>query len=152
MVCEHMTPVIRHSYESAKEICNQYTDYTQFEKECGGIISFIRKNKYNDLTEHMDKRKVCWTDEEIIESLKKYEYKMDVRKKDRALYSVALKRGLIDRLKDKTIWWTEEMVREIFKKCKTKTEVKKLYRGAENYAKKHNLYDELSSHLVKRIK
>jgi hypothetical protein len=146
-----MAPVIRHSYESVKLICEQYTDYTLFEKECGGIISFIRKNKYNDLTEHMDKKRVLWSDDDIIDALKKYEYKMDVRKNDMALYSVALKRGLINRLKDKTVWWTEQMVRDAFKKCRTKKEVKTLYRGAENYAKKHGLFKELSKHFVKKI-
>jgi hypothetical protein len=151
MVCEHMAPVIRHSYGSAKEICNQYTDYTQFEKECGGLVGYIRKNNLFELVGHMDKRRVIWTDEEIIEELKKYEYKMDVRKNDFPLYSVALKRGHIKRLKDKTIWWTEQMVRDVFKKCRTKTELTNKYRGAENYAKKHGLWEELSSDLVKKI-
>jgi hypothetical protein len=151
-VCEHMAPKpIRYTYESAKEICEQYTDYTLLEKERSGLISYIRKNNLFELVEHMDKRRVIWTDEEIIEGLKKYEYKMDVRKNDSALYSIALKKGLIDRLKDKTIWWTEQMVRDAFKKCRTKNEVKTLYRGAENYAKKHGIYDELSFHLVKKI-
>jgi hypothetical protein len=150
VICEHMAPKIRHSHETVKIICDQYDDYTLFEKEQKGIISYIRKNKYYDLTEHMEKKKIYRSDELIIEELKKYEYKMDVRKNNGALYAVALNRGLINILKDKTIWWTEQMVRDAFKKCRTKTELTKLYRGAENYAKKHGLYDELSCHLVKK--
>jgi len=150
-VCEHMVPKKeKYTYDSAKEICEKYTDYTLLEKERSGLVGYIRKNNLFELVEHMDKRRVIWTDEEIIEELKKYEYKMDVRKNDMALYSVALKRGHIKRLKDKTIWWTEQMVRDVFKKCRTKTEVKKHYRGAENYAVKHGLYKELSSHLQKK--
>lgn len=150
-VCNHMVKQIRYTYEMAKEICLQYINYTQFENERSGLINFIRTNKFFELVEHMDKRKVYWTDDEIINGLEKYEFKMDVRKNDLPLYSIALKRGFINRLKDKTIWWTEQMVRETFKKCRTKTELKKLYRGAENYAKKHGLYDELSRHFVNKV-
>jgi len=149
-VCEHMKPVIRHSYESAKEICNRYNDYTLFEKEYPGIRSFIGKNKYFDLLKHMKKRKINRSDEEILNELKNYKYKMDVRDNDPGLYSVALKRGLIKILKDKTTWWTEQMVRDAFNKCRTKKEVEKKYRGAENYAKKHGLYEELSKDFVKK--
>ena len=152
VVCEHMAPKkIRYSYETAKEMCKQYTDYTLFENERNGLVAYILRNKFFELTEHMDKRRVIWTDEEIIEGLKKYEYKMDLRKNDSALYNIALKRGHINRLKNKTIWWTEQMVRDVFKKCKTKNEVTKQYRGAENYAIKHGLYDELSSHFVNKV-
>lgn len=149
-VCEHMTPKKeKYTYDSAKEICEKYTDYTLLEKERSGLVGYIRKNNLFELVEHMDKRRVIWTDEEIIEELKKYKYKMDVRKNDRALYSVALKRGYINQLKDKTIWWNEKMVRDVFSKCKTKKEVRVNYRGAENYALKHKLYEELSSHFTK---
>lgn len=149
IVCEHMTPKqIKYSYETAKEICKKYTDYTLFENECNGLVSYIRKNKFYELTEHMDKRRSIWTDEEIIEGLKKYEYKMDVRNNDSALYNISLKRGHIKILKNKTIWWTEEMVVEVFKKCKNRKELVTQYRGAQNYAEKHGLYDDLSSHFV----
>lgn len=152
IVCENMARKReRYTYDRVKEICKKYTNYTLLEKERGGLIGYIRRNNLFELVEHMHKKRV-WTDEDIIEGLKKYEYKVDVRKNDNPLYSVALKRGHINKLKDKTIWWTEQMVRELFMKCKTKTEVKILYRGAENYAKKHGLYDELSSHLVKKLK
>jgi hypothetical protein len=97
----------------------------------------------------MDKKRY-WTDEDILNELKGYEYKMDVRKDNKVLYCLALKRGHINILKDKTIWWTEQMVRDVFKKCRTKTEVRKHYRGAENYAVKHGLYKELSSHFTKK--
>ena len=146
-VCEHMTRQRNrpYTYESAKEICKQYTDYTLFEKELPGLIDYIRKNKLFGLTEHMDKKRRFWSDDDIITELKGYEYKVDVKYNNEALYSVAQKRGLIGMLKDKTIHWTEEMVRDSFKECRTKTELKKKYRGAENYAKKHGLWEELSS-------
>jgi hypothetical protein len=151
-VCEHMAPKKnRYTYETAKVICEGYDNYTLLEKERSGLIQYVRNNKFFELVEHLDKRRLYWTDDEIIEGLKKYKFKMDVRKNDYPLYSVALKRGHIHRIKDKTVRWTEQMVRDAFKKCRTKTEVTKLYRGADNYARKHNLYDELSSHLVKKI-
>lgn len=150
-VCEHMSRKRNrpYTYESAKEICKQYTDYTLFEKELPGLLFYIKTNKFFDLVEHMDKKRF-WSDEDIVNKLKGYEYKMDVRKNDYGLYAVALKRGLIDRLKDRTIHWTEQMVRDSFKKCRTKTELKTKYRGAENYAKKHGIYDELSSHFTRK--
>jgi hypothetical protein len=135
----------KHTYESAREICQQYTEYGLFEKECGGLIKFIKKNNFFELIEHMVKKRIYWTDEEILNELKKYEYKMELRHENRTLYSLALKRGFINRLKDKTIWWNEEMVRDVFSKCKSKREVTINYRGAENYAMKHGLYDELIS-------
>jgi hypothetical protein len=98
----------------------------------------------------MDKKKVFRSNEEIINELKKYECKMDVRKKNSQLYVVALRRGLINVVKGKTILWTEQMVRDVFKKCQTKNEVKTQYRGAENYAKKHGIYKELTSHFIKK--
>jgi hypothetical protein len=150
-VCEHMKPKKnRYTYDSAKEICKQYTDYTLFEKERGGLITYVRKNKLFELVEHMDKKKVFRSNEEIINELKKYECKMDVRKKNSQLYVVALRRGLINVVKGKTILWTEQMVRDVFKKCQTKNEVKTQYRGAENYAKKHGIYKELTSHFIKK--
>lgn len=150
LVCEHMVPKQnRYTYESAKKICEQYTDHTLLEKEYSGLISYIRKNKFFELVEHTNKRRSLWTDEEILSELYKYQYKMDMRDNDPGLYRVALKRGYINKLKDKTIWWTEQMVRDVFSKCKTKKEVRINYRGAENYALKHKLYEELSYHFTK---
>lgn len=147
IVCEHMVPKKnRYTYESAKEICDRYTDHLLLEKEHNGLVSYIRKNKFFELVEHTNKRRVSWSDEEILRELSKYEYKMDVRRNDKGLYGVALKRGFICRLKDKTIWWNEQMVRDVFKKSRSKNEVKIKYRGAENYAIKHGLYEELTSH------
>jgi hypothetical protein len=141
-VCENMLRIRnKYTYESAKEICEQYKDYTLFEKERSGLIHYIRKNSLFELVEHMDKKRY-WTDEDILNELKGYEYKMDVRKNNEALYSVALKRGLIGILKDKTIHWNEEMVRDVFSKCKNKSEFKRRYNGAHCFAKKHGLYDK----------
>lgn len=147
LVCEHMVPKKnRYTYESAKKICEQYTDHTLLEKEHSGLISYIRKNKFFELVEHTNKRRSLWTDEEILSELSKYQYKMDVRENDRGLYRVALRTGYIKKLKDKTIWWTEQMVIDAFKKCRSRSELTKKYRGAENYAVKHGIFQELSSH------
>jgi hypothetical protein len=151
MVCEHMPPKpIRYTYKTAKEICEKYTDYTLFERERGGLINYIKNNKVFELVEHMDKRRVIWTDEEIMEEIKKYRYKQDARKSNIGLYKVLLKRDMVDLLEDKTIHWTEQMVRDVFIKCNNRTELNKNYRGAENYAVKHGLYDELSSHFIRK--
>jgi hypothetical protein len=143
LVCVHLPRLKnKYTYESAKEICEQYTDYTLFEKERSGLINFIRTNEFFELVEHMDKKKF-WTDEDILNELKGYEYKMDVRKNNNALYSVALKRGLIGVLKDRTTHWTEETVRDVFNKCKSKSEFKRKYHGAHCFAKKHGIYQKL---------
>jgi hypothetical protein len=142
---------LRYTYNRAKEICLRYNNFTTLEKELPGLINYIRKNKFFELVIHIDKKRKSWSDEYILSELKKYEYKIDVRKNDPALYSVSLKRKLINHLKDKTIWWTEQMVIDVFKKCRTKKEIRTKYRGAENYALKHGLYKELSKHFVKKI-
>jgi hypothetical protein len=139
-----------YTYERAKELTSQYTNYTLFEKELPGLIGYIRKHKYFGLVEHMDKRRVIWTDEEIMEEIKKYRYKQDVRKSNLGLYKVLLKRDMVDLLEDKTIHWTEQMVRDVFMECNNRTEIVNKYRGAENYAVKHGLYDELSSHFIRK--
>ena len=150
-VCGHMESKRNvYSYETAKEICQQYINYTLLEKELPGLIAYIRKHKYFELVEHMDKRRVIWTDEEIMEEIKKYRYKQDVRKLNLGLYKVLLKRDMVDLLEDKTIHWTEQMVRDVFIKCDNRTELNKNYRGAENYAVKNGLYGELSSHFIRK--
>jgi hypothetical protein len=149
-VCKHMSlKFVPYTYEHAKEITQRYTDWTLFANEYRGLVKFIKNNNHLELTQHMEKNRLLRTDEEIIEEMKKYKYKMDFRRNEPAVYAIALKRKLIHMLKDKTTWWNRESVEEVFKKCRTKKELKKLYRGADNYARKHNIYDELSIHFTR---
>jgi hypothetical protein len=149
-VCEFMGfKNVPYTYERAKETCKQYTNYALFIKECSGLVSYINRNKFYELTKHMDKRRIKWTKDEVLEEIKKCIYRVDIRKKG-GLYKAVVRYGLIDLLKNKTIHWNNEMVIEAFKKCKTISEVGKRFRGAEAYAYRNGLTEELSKYLIKR--
>lgn len=138
-----------YTYELAKKICDEITEYRDVENKHSGLLKYLQKNNLMHLTNHMIRYRTYYTDKELVEELKKYTYKMELRKSNPRLYSRALERGFIHLLKDKTIWWNNETVKEAFKKCSSSKELCKRFRGAENYARKHNLYNEYIKYFSK---
>jgi hypothetical protein len=142
-VCSHMVP-FRNEKKNLEDlifITKKYDNYSVFYKEQKGITDYINKHNLDYLTNHMFRDRIIRTDEEIIEELKKYEYKMDLRHQDPNLYSVVLRKGLTNLLKNKFKRWDDEKVIEAFKNSKSKKDLQKRFRGAENYAIKNGLYD-----------
>lgn len=140
---------VPYTYQRAKEITQKIDVYTILDREHGGLVQYIKKHGYEHLTEHMIKKRTSWTKEEVLEELKNYTYRTELRENG-GLYKAVVRYGLMNTLKNKTIHWNKEMVVEVFKKCSSKTEVKIKYRGAENYAKKHGLYHELCKYFIKK--
>jgi len=140
--------VTYYDHDLAKKMCNEITEYGLIEKNHSGLMKYLKKHNLMYLTDHMIKYKTYHTDEELVQELGKYTYKMDVRKNNPNLYAIALSRGFIHLLKDKTIWWNRETVVEAFNKCTSTSEFAKRFRGAENYARKHKFYYDLIKNTI----
>lgn len=143
-VCSFMKPkrVMKHTYENAKEVAKKYTSHSLFVKENVGLYQFIRANKYDHLVKHMSKKVLKYSEQEIIEEMKKYEYKTQFRIANPGMYNAAVNNGLINKIKNLRVDWTEELVIDAFRKCSSKTEVSRKYSAAVKFAKKNNLYEK----------
>ncbi len=98
---------------------------------------------------HMTKKKmgaIAYTDRELIDEALKHNTKMDFKHNGNAMYQVAGKRNMIDKICSHMTGlntWSKEDVLKVAETCSTRTEFKTKYGGAYNYARTNNIYEEV---------
>ena len=148
------------SDEDLRKEALKYSTKTDFQKGSGSA-EFTARNRgkdfFDDITSHMVvKKKTKWSDDELKDEAKKYEFKIDFQKNSPKEYQVALKRGrdffdkITQHLKPSITQWTDQMLRDEALKYKTKQDFRKSNPSASQTAQKRgkNFWDEVTSHMV----
>lgn len=97
-----------------------------------------------------------WTEEKIIEEVKKYKTKSEFRINANGAYQRAKKLGILNEITKNLkgiiqTKWTLELLKKESKKYKTRTEFAKLSSAAYCYAYKYKLLDKICKHMNSRL-
>ncbi len=102
------------------------------------------------------KEKGYWTFERVKEALKECESSAEFKEKYNVAYTIAYKRGWLDKLSDILVkkhkpkgYWTLELIDELAKSCASKLEFIKKHNRAYQVAHKNGWLDSIFSHIQK---
>lgn len=115
----------KYSVESIKELAKNYQYISDFVKDHPGPYDYA--HRYGLVPTLFPERKRKWTEEKIIQELKKFESKRMVAKNNQSLYNTAQRKGLLEQVFPKQIGvkWTEQRILEELSKYENR---KDLYR------------------------
>lgn len=157
----HMTKDHYHKWtdDELRDEALKYQTKSEFQKNSPNAEAAARskgKDFLDSITSHMEVRKKSkWSDEELENEAKKYEFKIDFQKFSPKAYAVSQRRGrdffdkITSHLKNKIIHWTDDMLKDEALKYSTKADFlkgsPKAYQSAMNRGEQ--FWSKVTSHM-----
>lgn len=144
--------------EILKKITSEYDKLSDFRNENPqAYLALLRRGdeKYNEYTNHMEKRRTPFTDDELKDIALKYTNASSFQKNDGSAYVASKNRGKdffdeitkhFQRLSREP--YTYDEVKKLALKYNTITDFQKNDRGAYSAAKNNNWIDDVTSHMI----
>lgn len=135
----------------------KYSNRTAFQIGSPGAHGAAKANGwYKEACAHMEELRHPWSDEEIFAEAAKYQTSKEMREKNYACYSVALKRGLVPELNKRFIQlkvpsntYTPEHIRKSTESFVYLKDWKKACAAEESAAVKLGIYKEVTKNLLR---
>ncbi len=133
----------KYSLESVTELAKNYNFISDFVREQPGPYDYAHRNGLIPVLFPERKRK--WTDEKIIEELKKDENRRMVAKDNQSLYNTAQRKGLLEQVfpKHLSIKWSEQRILEELSKYESRRDLYKQNPSLYQIARVGNYLDKL---------
>lgn len=160
-ICQHMELKfeIKNDSETVRLEAQKYSTRQEFKHGSNSAYEYARKHHLLDaICTHMTRPlpKVKWTDEAIFEEAKKYSSKEDFRKACSAAYTIAHKKGIIEKVCSHMTsprkihdYWTFEQCQKTALKYHSKIEFKKNDGSAYSTAIRNGWIEQICTHMVK---
>lgn len=115
----------KYDIESIKQLAKKYKYISDFVKEHPGPYDYA--HRHGLISTLFPERKRKWTDDKIIEELKKYDNRKSVSLSNQSLYNTAQKRGLLELIfpKKLSLKWTEKRILEELSKYESRRDLHK---------------------------
>ena len=158
-ICQHMELKfeIKNDSETVRLEAQKYSTRQEFKHGSNSAYEYARKHHLLDaICTHMTRPlpKVKWTDEAIFEEAKKYSSKEEFRKGNSSAYSIAYKKGIIDKvcshmhtLQKKRNYWTFEQCQKAALKYQNKVEFKTYDGSAYSTAVRNGWIELICTHM-----
>ena len=162
-ICQHMELKfeIKNNPETVKLEALKYKTRQNFRHGSNSAYEYARKHKLLDsICTHMIRplAKVKWTDEAVFEEAKKYSSKEEFRKGCSAAYTIAHKKGIIDKAclhmvssRKTRDYWTLERCHKAASKYQSRKDFKKNDGSAYSTAVRNGWIEQICTHMVKPI-
>ena len=162
-ICLHMELKfkIKNNPETVKLEALKYKTRQEFRHGSNSAYEYARKHKLLDsICTHMIRplAKVKWTDEAVFEEAKKYSSKEEFRKGCSAAYTIAHKKGIIDKAclhmvssRKTRDYWTFERCHKAASKYQSRKDFKKNDGSAYSTAVRNSWIEQICTHMVKPI-
>ena len=160
-ICQHMEIKfeIKNNSDTVRLEALKYKTRQEFRHGSNSAYEYARKHHLLDtICNHMTRPlpKVKWTDEAILEEAKKYSSKDDFRKACSAAYTIAHKRGIIEKVcshmastRKKRDYWTFEQCQKAASKYQSRNDFKKNDGSAYSTAVRNGWIEQICSNMVK---
>ena len=162
-ICQHMKLKfeIKNNPETVKLEALKYKTRQEFRHGSNSAYEYARKHKLLDsICTHMIRplAKIKWTDEAIYEEAKKYSSKEEFRKGCSAAYTIAHKKGIIEKAclhmvssRKTRHYWTFEQCQNAASKYQSRKDFKKNDSSAYSTAVRNGWIEQICTHMVKPI-
>lgn len=160
-ICQHMELKfeIKNDSETVRLEAQKYSTRQEFKHGSNSAYEYARKHHLLDaICTHMTRPlpKVKWTDEAILEEAKKYSSKEDFRKACSAAYTIAHKRGIIEKVcshmassRKTRDYWTFEQCQKAASKYQSRNDFKKNDGSAYSTAVRNGWIEQICTHMIK---
>lgn len=160
-ICQHMELKfeVKNNPEAVRLEAQKYKTRQEFKNGSYSAYEYARKhNLLDSICAHMEHPlpKVKWTDEAIYEEAKKYSSKEEFRKACSAAYTIAHKKGIIDKACSHMVssrkgrdYWTFERCHNAALEYQSRMEFKKNEGSAYSTAVRKGWIEQICTHMVK---
>ena len=162
-ICQHMELKfeIKNNPETVRLEAQKYKTRQEFRNGSYSAYEYARKHQLLDaICTHMSHPlpKVKWTDEAILKEAKRYSSKEEFRKACSAAYTIAHKKGIIDKacshmlsLRKERDYWTFEQCHKAALKYQSRVEFKKKDGSAYSTAIRNKWIEQICTHMIKPV-
>ena len=162
-ICQHMELKfeIKNNPETVRLEAQKYKTRQEFRKGSNSAYEYARKHNLLDfICAHMTRPlpEARWTDEAIFEEAKKYSSKKEFRKACSAAYTIAHKKGIIDKACSHMVssrkerdYWTFERCHKTALRYQSRIDFKKNDGSAYSTAIRKGWIEQICTHMVKPI-
>jgi len=146
-ITQHMVSGIKtHTRDEIKKVADNYQDYSEFAKDHPVLSQYVRKKGWDDLVQHMEKKKI-YTPDELEKEALKYNTIGEFIKNNKNAYQAANRRGILQDITKHMIptrtKWTKELIYREAKKYNSRHEFEKGNGSAYQAAKREGYLDDL---------